>query len=84
MSPELQQLLNDILKQIEQMSDEECENQIELLNKYSVGPTAEELIKSFHEPVYHYMFNETNNSYNTEQEQPFYIPEESDNYSLAA
>lgn len=49
MSPELQKILDQLDIQLDSMSPEEYEIQSTLINQMNDGPTAEEIIRSFHD-----------------------------------
>lgn len=55
MSPELQTILNRLQVQLESMSDEEYQEQIVLIKQMSEGPSADDLIRSFHESPMNYV-----------------------------
>ena len=83
MSPNLQALLDRLQHQLDSMSQEEYEEQLTLIDQMNDGPTADDLIRSFHEPSGNY--STTNKDYYnivnpTNQE---YTPSGKD-YSLAA
>ena len=54
MSPNLQEILSRLKDQLESMSEAEYQEQVSLIDQMNDGPSADDLIRSFHEASINY------------------------------